>query len=427
MEVVHARCVGMDVSKSDAKVCVRIQGRGRTRTSTEVTTWPARASSILELAKQLATQRPTCVVMEATGDYWKPFYFLLAERGLPVVLVNARQVRQIPGRKTDVADAVWLADLAAHGLIRGSFVPDVQIRELKDLVRTRTTLAQLRVEEVQRLEKTLESTALKLSVVIDDLNGVSGRRMLGALVAGERDPVVLASLGDGRLKASKAELAEALTGRFTTHHAFLVQLHLDLIDAFTSRIEAITARIESKFEPTSDTAAGQDSLWQARQLLITIPGISTTAAEQILAEIGIDMTAFPTAGHLASWAGVAPGANESAGKVKSTSCRPGNRYLKRTLGIAAMSVTRSKHTFLAARYKRIMARRGHRRALVAIARTLLETCWHLLVTRQPYHDLGADYYTRRRPGNAIKHALERLYEAGCQIQPTDGGILLKFT
>ena len=218
MEVVLARCAGMDISKKKAKVCVRIAGRGRRKTSTTVTTWSAMSSVILRLADMLVEQKVTCVVMEATGDYWKPFYSLLAESGLPVMLVNASQVRQIPGRKTDVADAVWLADLAAHGLVRGSFVPDLEVKELKDLVRARTILVRLRGEEVQRLEKLLESAALKLSSVISNLNGASGRRMIEALIAGERDPEVLAGLGHGLLKASRAELAEALTGRFSDHH-----------------------------------------------------------------------------------------------------------------------------------------------------------------------------------------------------------------
>lgn len=424
MEVVHARCAGMDISKTDAKVCVRIAGRGRTKTSARVTTWMATSSSILRLADALTEQKVTCVVMEATGDYWKPFYYLLAEAGLPVMLVNARQVRQIPGRKTDVADAVWLADLAAHGLVRASFVPDLEIKELKDLVRTRTTLVRLRGEEVQRLEKLLESAALKLSSVITDINGVSGRRMMEALIAGERDPDVLAGLGDGRLKATKPELAEALTGRFSEHHGFLAKVHLDLIDSYANRIVELTARIQTYFSSDRPDPPQRPGLGMARELLASIPGISTTAAEQILAEIGTDMSVFPSPGRLASWAGVAPGANESAGKVKSATCRPGNTYLKRTLGIAAISAARTKRSFLAARYRRVLARRGHKRAVVALARTILETCWHLLSTGRPYHDLGADYYTKRRPGAAIKQALQRLRDAGCQITSGQEGILI---
>lgn len=217
-------------------------------------------------------------------------------------------------------------------------------------------------------------------------------------------------------------MAEALTGRFTEHHAFLAQVHLDLIDAFTARISELAARIDTYFQP-DDPAAGPSRLGRARDLLATIPGISTTAAEQIIAEIGVDMSVFPTPGQLASRAGVAPGANESAGKVKSATCRPGNTYLQRTLWIAAMATGRTKDTFLSARYKRLMARRGHNRALVA-ARTILEACWHLLSTGQPYHDLGGDYYAKRRPGAAIKSALQRLHDAGCHITTTEGAILI---
>jgi transposase len=409
MEVVHARCAGMDISKRDAKVCVRIAGRGRTKTSTTVTTWSATSSVILRLADMLAEQKVTCVVMEATGDYWKPFYSLLAEAGLPVMLVNAAQVRQIPGRKTDVADAVWLADLAAHGLVRGSFVPNLEVTELKDLVRARTILVRLRGEEVQRLEKLLESAALKLSSVISDLNGASGRRMIEALIAGERDPEVLAGLGHGR---------------FSDHHGFLAKVHLDLIDSYTARIGDLAARIETYFEPDRAAPAEGPSLHRARELLVTIPGISMIGAEQILAEIGTDMTVFASPGRLASWAGLAPGAHESAGKIKSTRCRPGNSYLKGTLGIVAMTAARQKKSFLSARYRRVRARRGHSRALVALARTILELCWHLLTTDQPYHDRGADYYDKRRPGTAIKTALQRLRDAGCHITANKEGILI---
>ena len=298
MDVIHPRCCGMDISKRDAKVCVRIQ-RGAT-VSAKVTTWSSLSSQILKLAAHLRRQKVTLVVMEATGDYWKPFYFLLVESGLEVMLVNARQARQIPGRKTDVADAVWLADLAAHGLLRGSFVPPPPIRELKDLVRTRTTLVRLRGQEAQRLEKLLESAAIKLSSTIDDIVGLSGRRMLEAMIAGVTDPTALASLADRRIKASTAELAEALTGRFTDHHAFLATVHLGMIDSYTRQINAVAARIDACFTDTDTDTDAHDraavptraDMAAKRDLLTTIPGVSTITAERIIAEIGIDMTAF---------------------------------------------------------------------------------------------------------------------------------------
>ena len=250
MEVIHPRCCGMDISKRDAKVCVRIQHG--TRATTTVTTWSSLSSKILELADHLAAERVSLVVIEATGDYWKPFYYLLEEFGLEVMLVNPRQARQIPGRKTDVADAVWLADLAAHGLLRGSFVPPKPVRELKDLVRTRTILVRLRGQEAQRLEKLLESAAVKLSSTISDIVGLSGRRMLEAMIAGVDDPAELAALADGRVKASAEELTEALTGRFTDHHGFLARVHLDIIDSYTTQIallEQDILRLENQSSP----------------------------------------------------------------------------------------------------------------------------------------------------------------------------------
>lgn len=415
MEVVHPRCCGMDISKRDAKVCVRIQQGARATVT--VTTWPSVSSAILELADHLLAERVSLVVMEATGDYWKPFYYLLGEAGLEVMLVNARQARQIPGRKTDVADAVWLADLAAHGLLHGSFVPPKPIRELKDLVRTRTTLVRLRGQEAQRLEKLLESAAIKLSSTISDLVGVTGRRMLQAMIDGVDDPTVLAGLAHGNVKASADDLREALTGRFTDHHRFLARVHLDLIDNYTTQIGVVADRVEACFtNPPSDPDNGNhDDLASKRALLTTIPGVSTLTAERILAEIGADMTVFPTPGHLTSWAGIAPGANESAGKIKSSRCRPGNTYLKGALGIAAMAASRTRDTFLSARYKRVASRRGHQRALVAIERAILASVWHILTTGQPHNELGGDYYTRRRPGAVISKALQQLRTAGITI------------
>ena len=416
MEVIHPRCCGMDISKRDAKVCVRIQ-RG-SRATTTVTTWSSLSSKILELADHLAAERVSLVVMEATGDYWKPFYYLLAEAGLEVMLVNPRQARQIPGRKTDVADAVWLADLASHGLLHGSFVPPKPIRELKDLVRARTTMVGSRGQEAQRLEKLLESAAVKLSSTISDIVGVSGRRMLEAMIAGVDNPAELARLADYRVKASAEELGEALTGRFTDHHGFLARVHLDLIDSYTTQIRLIEERIQSCIA-TGDDGDGPGAMAVKRDLLTTIPGIATVTAERIIAEIGTDMGVFATPARLASWAGIAPGSNESAGKIKSTKCRPGNTYLKGALGAAAIAAIRSKDTFLAARYKRIATRRGHERALVAVERAILTAVWQLLTTGQPYHDLGGDYYARRRPGAVIAKALNQLRAAGINVTFTD--------
>ena len=385
MEVVHARCAGLDVSKKDAKVCVRVAGAGRRKTVETVTTWSSMTSGVLALRDHLAAERVTCVVMEATGDYWKPFYYLLEDLpGVEVMLVNARHVKNLPGRKTDVNDATWLAQLGAHGLVRGSFVPPEPIRQLRDLTRARTAITRERGREVQRLEKLLEDAGIKLSAVASDIVGVSGRAMLEALIAGDRDPAALADLAKRRMRVKIPELTEALQGRFGAHHAFLARVHLDLIDQHTQAIAQLTARIEEVIEPFR----------AFRELISTIPGISTLTADVIVAETGADMSRFPTAKHLASWAGTTPGNNESAGKVKSSTTRPGNPYLQGALGAAAMSCAQNPHTYLGARYRRIAARRGPMKANVAIQHSMLIAIWHMGTTGAVYDDPGADYFTR---------------------------------
>ncbi len=314
MDVVHPRCAGVDISKRDAKVCVRIQGAGRARARSTVTTWEAVTNRILALRDHLIAEEVTLVVMEATSDYWKPFYYLLEDAPFEVMLVNARHTKGIPGRKTDVSDAAWLAELGAHGLVRGSFVPPEPIRQLRDLTRTRTAITRERGRKVQRLEKLLEDAGIKLSSVASDITGVSGRAMLEALIAGDRDPAGLADLAKRRMRSKIPELTEALTGRFGEHHSFLARLHLDLIDSHSRAIEELDERIEEAMRPFRAT----------RDLIVTIPGIFTVVADVIIAETGGDMSRFPSAGHLASWAGTCPGSNESAGRVKSTHTRPGN-------------------------------------------------------------------------------------------------------
>ena len=405
MDVVHERCAGIDISKADAKVCVRVQGRGRRRTEQSVRTWGATTGQILALRDELLEQRVTLVVMEATGDYWKPFYYLLEDAGFEVVLANPRRVRAIPGRKSDVSDAVWLADLGAHGLVAGSLVPPPPIRQLRDLTRTRTAIIRERSREYQRLEKVLEDAGLKLSAQTSSLTLVSVRQMLEALVAGQRDPGVLAEMAQGQLRNKIPALAEALVGRFTEHHAFLVRLHLDLIDRHTQAIEQLSGRIDAAMEPFRGF----------HTLICTIPGVSTLVADVIVAETGGDMSRFPTAQHLASWAGTSPGSNESAGKVKSSATRPGNPHLKGALGIAARAAARSKGTFLSARHKRIAARRGPMRALVATERSILVTIWTMGHTGELYTDLGADYYRRRNPERSKQRALTQLRALGYQV------------
>jgi len=404
MDVVHERAAGMDISKRDAKVAIRVPGKRAGTYVTSVTTWGATVGQILELVEFLGAQHVTTVVMEATSDYWKPFYFLM-EDVLPVMLVNARQARNIPGRKTDVSDAVWLAQLAAHGLLRASFVPPEPVRQLRDLTRARAIAVRDRTRQVQRLEKFLESSGIKLSSVVSGLTGASSRAILNALVSGERDPQQLAQLAKGTLRNKIPQLADALQGRFTEHHAFMVGEYLIQIDTATAMIDRLTARIEDAMLPFQS----------ARDALTTIPGVSITVADVIIAETGGDMAVFETPGRLASWAGVCPGQNESAGRVKSSHTRPGDKYLKAALGVAALSASRSKGTYLAARYRRVAARRGPIKAVVAIEHTILIAVWHMLRNGEAYIDPGVDYYTRLDPQKAKNRAIRQLGELGYDV------------
>jgi transposase len=419
MEVIHPRCAGVDVSKKDAKVCVRVQGRGRRGTSTTVSTWGSTTAEILALGEHLLAEQVSCVVIESTSNYWKPFYYLLEDQ-LPVMLVNAKAARNVPGRKTDVSDAAWLADLGAHGLIRASFVPPEPIRVLRDLTRGRTIITRARTKEIQRLEKLLEDAGIKLSAVASNIVGVSGRAMLEALIAGERDPAVLADLAKQRMRQKIPALTEALHGRFTEHHAFMARLYLDRIDAHAADIARLDARIEEAIQPFR----------AARELLMSIPGWSQIIADVFIAETGADMSVFPTAAHLASWAGVVPGCNESAGRVKSGATRPGNRHLKAALGVAALSAARTKDTYYSARYRRIAGRRRpvHSRrnksrgssiagmiALVAVEHKMLTDAWNMLANGAFYRDPGPDYYTRHHPGKTKTRAIKQLETLGYKV------------
>lgn len=411
MEELHPRCAGIDIGKKYAKVCVRTPGPGgqhkADRVSEVVTTWGSMTSQILRLRDHLVAERVTCAVMEATGDYWKPYYYLLEDLpGCEVMLVNARHVKNVPGRKSDVNDATWLAQLGAHGLVRASFVPPPPIRELRDLTRTRTAVTRERSREVTRLEKLLEGAGIKLSAVVSDLSGVSSRRMLLALADGERDPHTLAELAHWSMRGKTGALVQALTGRFTDHHGFLVRTHFDLIDKHDEVIADLTARIEVVIEPFRGF----------RDLICSMPGISTLVADVITAETGADMTVFPTADQLASWAGVCPGTNESAGKVKSTKTRHGNAHLKGALGVAAMAAgTRTKNTYYAARYQRLQKRRGGKRALVAIQHDMLVAIWHMARSGELYNDPGADYYEHLYPARAQRRAIAQLERLGYDV------------
>lgn len=405
MDIVHERAVGMDISKRDVKVAIRVPGKRAGTFETTVTTWGASTPQILGLVEFLKRQSVTVIVMEATSDYWKPFYFLM-EGELPVVLANARHVKGIPGRKTDVSDAAWLAQLAAHGLVKASFVPPEPVRELRDLTRARSVASKDRARVKQRLEKFLESSGFKLSAVVSNLLGVSSRAMLEQILDGERDPVVLASLAKGKLQQKTPELIDALQGRFTEHHVFMTRQYLSQIDTLDAMIDGLTERIDEAMAPFSD----------ARDALETIPGVSTKVADVIIAETGADMSVFATAAHLASWAGVCPGQNESAGRVKSGRTRPGDVYLKAALGIAALSAARQNNTGLSAKYRRIVKRRGPMRALVAIEHTIIVAVWHMLSTGEAYIDPGPDYFTKLNADRDKNRAIKQLERLGYEVE-----------
>lgn len=401
--MVCPRCAGIDVSKRDAKVCVRVQGSGSVKTTARVSTWSSVMPQIVKLREQLVADGVELVVLESTSDYWRPFFYVLSE-AVPVMLVKASDVKGMPGRKTDVSDAEWLADLAAHGLVRASFVPPEPQRQLRDLTRARVGLFQERTRELQRLEKELEDACIKLSSVVSDLQGVSARLMLQALVDSERDPKVMAELARGRMRPKIEQLTEALEGRFNDHHRFMVSFRLARIDQTSSDIEQLDRR--------TDELIDREGLAVARDLLVSVPGVGKHGAENLLAEIGADMSVFPTPQALACWVGVAPGLHESAGKKHPVKARPGNRYAKAALGIAAKSAARTRSSFLSARFKRVCARRGYNKALVALQHSMVTAIWHILSTGEYYRDLGGDYYLRRTPQQAIRRKIKDLEAAG---------------
>lgn len=405
MDVLHDRCAGLDISKRDVKACLRTPGTRRNQRRSEVRTFATTTNDLLALRDWLAGENVSLVVMEGTGDYWRAPYYLLEDM-LNVELVNARQVKAMPGRKTDVADAVWLAQLAECGLLRASFVPPEPIRQLRDLTRYRTVLTEERTREAQRLEKELEDAGIKLSSFATDILGISGRAMLEALIRGERDAQVLAEMARGRMRSKIPDLVQAMIGRFGEHHAFLCRMHLDRIDAISRDIATLSTRIEQVMAPFRDQLTRLDG----------IPGISLRVAEVIIAETGGDMSRFPTAGHLASWAGVSPGNHESGGRRKSGKTTKGNRWLRDALGTAAMAAARSKDTYLGAQYARFVRRLGSKpKALVALEHSILTSVWHMLTNDTGYHDLGADHFLRRDPERERRRAITALNKLGYTV------------
>jgi transposase len=401
-EEIVERVAALDIGKAELVCCVRLPGKAGKRLQ-EVTTYATMTRSLLVLADRLVELGVTRVALEATSDYWKAPFYLLEAQGLEVWLVNAREVKHLPGRpKTDKLDAVWLAKLAERGMLRPSFVPPPPIRRLRDLTRYRADLVAVRTAEKQRAEKLLEDAQIKLSVVASDIFGVSGRAMLAALIQGERDPKRLAELARTRLRAKLGQLQEAFTGQFSDHHAFLLATMLGRIDQASADIAELDRKIEAEIAP----------LGAAVERLDEVTGVGRTAAQTIIAEIGTDMARFPTPGHLASWARYAPGVNQSAGKAKGKATTGhGNPYLARVLGEAAVAAGRTD-TFLGERYRRIARRRGTKKAIVAVGRSILVIVWHLLADPNlRYHDLGAGFYDTHVNAERAKRNHVRQLEA----------------
>jgi transposase len=403
MKILHQVCAGLDVHKVEVVACIRSTGSGSA--TQEVRRFSTTTQGLLELSDWLEASHVTHVAMEATGVYWKPVWHILEDR-FDLVLANAAHIRNVPGRKSDVNDASWIADLLAHGLIRSSFVPPAPIQELRDLTRTRKQLGREIVQHRQRIQKVLEDANIKLSSVITDLMGLSGRRILKAIAAGESDAAKLAALGGPRLHRSRQELERGLDGRITSHHRFLIGQHLQMIEHLEAVVATFDAQIETAIAPFRD----------ALDRLTSIPGVGDRVAQVILAEIGPDMTPFPTAGHLLSWAGLTPRLDESAGKRRSTRIRKGAPWLKPVLVQAAFAAVRSKNTYPQAQFLRLKARRGAKKAVIAVAASILTAAYHILKDGAFYADLGPDHFVRRDKAKVLNRLVRRIKDLGYDIE-----------
>jgi transposase len=403
MKTLHRRCAGLDVHSDSVVACRRTPAKRKV--SHEVRRFSTATPDLLALADWLDEGKITHVAMEATGVYWKPVWHILESR-FTLILANAAHVKNVPGRKSDVNDATWIADLLAHGLIRPSFVPPAPIQELRDLTRTRKQLTREVVQHTQRIQKTLEDANIKLTTVISDIAGMSGRRILKAIIAGETDANKLADLGSTRLKCTRAELVAALTGRLTAHHRFMIGQHLEVLEELERRIAAFDARITEVLGPFTD----------AVERLVTIPGVSQHTAEVIVAEIGADMSKFPSAGHLLSWAGLVPRLDESAGKRRSTRIRKGAPWLKPVLVQCAFAAARRKNSYLQSQFYRLKARRGAKKAAIAVAASILTAAYHMLKDGTFYQDLGADHLAKRDAVKTVAKLAKRIKELGYDVQ-----------
>jgi transposase len=402
MEQVIERAAGLDVHKKSVTACVRVPGPGGRQQ--HVQTFSTTAAGLLALRDWLGAHGVTHVAMESTGVYWKPVYYVL-EEAFTCLLVNAAHVSKVPGRKTDVRDCEWLAQLLEHGLLRGSFVPPAAIRELRDFTRYRAVLIQDRTREANRLHKVLTDAGIQLASVATNVLGKSGRAMLNALVEGTTEPTVLADLAHGKLRRKLPALREALAGRFRKHHALLVSHLLSHLDFLDEALDDLTAQIEEALSPFADEVARLDA----------IPGVGPRTAAVLIAEVGVDMRQFPTPRHLASWAGLCPGTHESAGKRRPVRTRKGNRWLRAALIEAALAAINVRHSALAARYHRLVRHRGHKKAIVAVAHKLLTTAYLLLADGQTYRDPGPRYHEAQRKDRVIRRALQALERHGYRV------------
>ena len=400
MEVLYRVCCGLDVHKKTVVACLRFPGPNGKRAE-EVRTFGTTTRELLKLADWLTAAGCTHIAMESTGVYWRPVYQIL-EGAFQLLLVNAQHVKMVPGRKTDIKDCQWIAQLLEHGLLRSSFVPPAPLRELRELTRYRRQLIEEHTREVNRVHKLLETANIKLGDVASDVFGASGRAMLKALIAGERDAATLADLARGLLRKKDAQLREALMGRVTDHHIFMLQGLLHHVEFLDRQIALFDARIEEQTRPFA----------AALERLDTITGVARRSAEQIVAELGDDMSRFPTAAHAASWTGICPGNNESAGKRKSGKTRKGNRWLRATLVECARGAVRARDSYLAAQYHRIARRRGDKKAIVAVGHSILVAAWHVLRDGVAYRDLEPGYFDRLNRERLIRHYTRRLAELG---------------
>ncbi len=403
MQVLYPRCCGLDIHKKFVVACLLITAEDG-RVEKRVRSFSTMTGDLLALLDWLATAGCTHVAMESTSMYWRPLYNLL-EGQFVVLVANAYHIKQVPGRKTDVKDAEWIADLLRHGLLRGSFIPAAEQRRLRDLTRSRTHLVEERARLTNRLQAVLEDANVKLASVVTDVRGVSARAILEALIEGETEPALLAELARGRLRAKRDLLAQAVIGRFTAHHAFLLTEHLSHLDYLEEAMERVSAEIEQRLHDEQE----------AISLLDGVPGISQRAAEIIVAEIGTDLRRFPSAKHLASWAGMCPGNAESGGKRLSGKTRKGNHWLRQVLIEIAHVASKTRDTYLAAQYRRIAARRGKKRALVALGHTILVIIYHILTRRQPYHELGPAYFDQLDRQHLERRLVRRLERLGYAV------------